>query len=328
MVERKITNSEAGRSLQKYLGKLFPKMPKSFLFKALRSGKIKLNGKKVSEPGLSLQAEDELRLYLTEEQLKDFGYLTSQGSEMEKSSLKADLSKLEILYEDAEFLIVNKPAGLLTQRSQKTDISLTELALSYLQPSPSSYRPSFCHRLDRNTCGVLVMAKTLEAHHLFDRLMKEGSIRKIYRAVVEGDASVYQTETLLVHGYEKNERLNKAEVFKLSGELQESRHKTRVKTARLKARCQESNGSISLLEIELLTGFSHQIRAQLSFEGFPIVGDGKYNPHTKKYSPMLAAKALGFPAIGEGCGHGLSGRRIEAPLPSVFESLDQSISRS
>ena len=307
MITHTITQEEAGRKLSRFLEKLLPKAPRSLFFKAVRHNKIRVNNRHPKDLSLILEAGDEVRLYYTEDELVSFGY----GAVSQKNNQKP-LPAVPVLYEDEFLLILDKPVGLLSQKSRPDDVSLTEVARQMLQVAPEAvYQPGVCNRLDRNTAGAVIVAKQLKAAQAVQVMLEKRFLRKYYWALVEGVPVKWQNEQLLVHGWRKDERYNKAEVITWQEAL------IGYQKIESSVRLLKSFGSYSLVEVELLTGKGHQIRAQLAAEGFPLLGDGKYNPNAKHFRPMLLAKQLVFENTPAPLAY-LNGKKIEASVPKAM----------
>ena len=310
MIRLTLQKQEAGSKLLRYLNKLLPKAPSGFLHKAARRDMIKINGKHCKDLSTVLMEGDVIELYVTDQQLSDFGYqkapVVSDAPQLQK-----EFKEIPVLYEDDQIIVVNKPRGLLTQKANAKELSATEILREQLQRkgetfSPT-YTPSFCHRLDRNTSGVVIMAKTLEASQQITRRLKDHSIEKIYYALVEGIPSEWTEPVHLVNAYHKDEAANKAVLSEVTEEESSTVCESIVRLC-------ESYGHFSLVEIKLLTGKSHQIRAQLAYAGYPILSDAKYNPSAKKYRQMLTAGAVVFHGLENDLAY-LNGKKVEAPLP-------------
>ncbi len=311
MIVITIQNEEAGRKLARFLEKLMPKAPRGIFHKALRNKKIKVNGKKPEDLTITLQAGDEIRLFFTDEQLSSFGYVQQE----KKQDFLSVLPAVPVIYEDDHLLILDKPVGMLSQKSKPEDISLNEIGCHMIEQHRGrlqGYRPGVCNRLDRNTAGAVIMAKTLEAGQAVSKMLREHCIGKFYWALVEGYPDKWQNETTLVHGWTKDSTQNKASLVSWSDDLEGyQRVESRVKML-------ERYDAYSLVEIQLLTGKSHQIRSQLAKEGHPILQDGKYNPMSKEYRPMLVAKRLEFWKCSEPLLY-LEGQKMEAATPSAMQ---------
>ena len=274
-----VHKNDENQRLDKYLKKYLKEAPGSFIYKMLRKKNIVLNGKK-ADGTEKLAAGDEIKLFFAEETLEKF---TGEAvkTESEKFPVKKDL---EILFEDENLLILNKPAGELSQKAEAKDVSMNEYALGYLQEtgaiteeSLKVFKPSVCNRLDRNTSGILIVAKTYQAAREFGDALQKRTVRKFYRCIVKGEVKKAET----IDGYLwKDEKTNKVQVFKEKREGASEIH-----TAYRPIKCE--NG-LTLLEVHLITGRTHQIRAHLSSIGHSILGDPKYGD--KKLSEKWKVK--------------------------------------
>lgn len=189
----------------------------------------------------------------------------------------ADRQGLRVLHEDNHCLAVMKPAGVLTMGDRTGDVSMVDLARDYLRrkyEKPGNVFVGVVHRLDRPVSGVLLFARTSKGAARLSEQFRKHSVRKVYHCVVEGRPRESHGE--LVDWLTKDEASNRSQRSEVSGQRSENE-----KLSRLTYRCLKSVGSLSLLEIELLTGRSHQIRVQLSSRGLPICGDTKYGSKTK-----------------------------------------------
>lgn len=304
-----INSVSAGRSLGRYLEKLLPSAPESFFRKALRNNKIKLNGKKPADLKVKLAADDELKLFFTDEQFADFG----AGSQL-KSAAPVDAHYLAVAYEDDNLVIFVKPAGLLSQKDESGALSANEYGLAYLREQgigvTAGFVPGVLNRLDRNTTGLLLMAKNLSTAQRLSEMLADKSLGKYYLAIVDGRVEWQEKE--LDAFWTKDGDKNRVTV---SVEENEG-----FKHINCKARLVKAGEDRSLVEVRLLTGKSHQIRAQLAAEGYPLVGDYKYGFRSslaEEKPLMLCAYKLVFPeneTLGE-----LSGKTVEIALPSFMK---------
>lgn len=252
MREITVKYSDSGGRLDKYLLRMMPKAGKSFVYKMLRKKNIKLNGVR-AEGNEILKAGDVLRLYLSEETMDKF------TEKKEKQPLSGEIY---VVYEDENILLLNKQAGLLSQPSEregKNADSLIGRVEAYLG---SDYTPALANRLDRNTSGLVMCGKNLAAVRSLNEAIFSGRIRKIYHAAVYGEV---KTPELLSDRYFKDKAANTGHVADNEGKEIITRYKPLA----------VENG-FSLLEIELETGRSHQIRVHLQSAGYPIIGDSKY----------------------------------------------------
>lgn len=315
MKEIKIGGNEAGQRLDKFLSKYMDQAPKSFFYKMLRKKNIVLNGKKAAGNEILSQG-DSVKLFLSDETIEKF---TGKKTE---SPVKLSGEKPAILYEDEHTVFFCKPAGMLSQKAEAADVSLVEYLISYLMESGQlresdlqTFRPSVCNRLDRNTSGIVAAGKTLPALQQLSQVFRERTIGKYYLCLVKGNVA----EGKKISGYlSKDEKTNKVSVQK----------EKRGDAARIETeyRPLKQSGDVTLLEIHLITGKTHQIRAHLASEGHPIIGDYKYgnrsanDRYKKQYgleSQLLHSYRLCFPKM-DGALEQLSGKEILAPVPDLF----------
>lgn len=300
-----ISDKEAGQRLDKYLQRYLSLAPKSFIYKMLRKKNIVLNGKK-ADGSEKIQPKDQIRLYLADETIDKFSKLVA----IEKSI------PLDIIYEDTDIIILNKPAGILSQKAKDTDVSMNEYLISYLVESHQitaedlkTFHPAVCNRLDRNTSGILLAGKTMSGLQMLSAALKERSVQKYYLCLVLGSIE----KPHHIQGYlQKDEKCNKVEVYTHS--IPDGVY---IETA-YQPLC--SNAHATLLNVELITGRTHQIRSHLASMGHPIIGDWKYGERIcnenfrKKYGlqhQLLHAHLISF---GEN-------KTFKADLPKLFTTV-------
>ena len=318
-----IEKNEAGQRLDKFLAKYMNEAAKSFFYKMMRKKNITLNGKKC-EGNEKLAEGDVVKLFLAEDTIEKFSSV--QVQEVKKVDL-------DILYEDDEIILVNKPAGMLSQKAKETDESLVEYLIDYLLGSGKltesglrAFRPSVCNRLDRNTSGIVAAGKSLAGLQMLSGVFKDRSIHKYYQCLVSGEIRDVKTvDGWLLKDEKKNQVriLTDVEAKRFEGKGGDEEPK-RIRT---KYEPIATDGRFTLLRVTLLTGRSHQIRAHLASLGHPIVGDFKYggvskvNPsgRTVKYQ-LLHSYRLEFPKLAEPFAY-LSMKVFEAPLPGYFGSV-------
>lgn len=314
MQELNIGKNEAGQRLDKFLAKYMKLAPKSFFYKMMRKKNITLNGKKC-EGGEMLSEGDVVKLFLSDETVEKFSESFRDGAAKKAAVPKA---VLDILYEDEDILLINKPSGMLSQKAKDDDVSLVEYLIAYLLDSGAvteeelkRFRPSVCNRLDRNTSGIVAAGKSLPGLQMLSEVFRDRSIHKYYQCIVEGEMEEGRT----IDGWLlKDERTNKVEILSKEDAAGDAK---RIVTKYEPMACSKE---FTLLRVTLLTGRSHQIRAHLASIGHPIVGDRKYGAGpagNRIRSQLLHSYRLEFPTLSGRFSH-LSGRAFEAPLPDDF----------
>lgn len=322
MREYQINSNEAGQRFDKYLKKLLCNAPGSFVYKMLRKKNIVLNGKK-ADGTEKLSVGDEVKLFLSDETFEKFsgsGQTSGEFEELRQLTLTSP-DMLKVVYEDADVIVVNKPSGMLSQKAAPSDISANEYILSYLiargeltEETLKTFRPSICNRLDRNTSGLLVAGKTLNGLQEMSRALKERSVQKYYRCIVKGEVR----EDSYIKGFlVKDEQKNQVTIYKTLDEKVMSLSEEKPLPIETEYHPIKVKNGYSELEVHLITGRSHQIRAHLASIGHPIVGDTKYGEKSVNdrfsrslhiHSQMLHSYRMEFP----------DGREIIAPCPAEF----------
>ena len=309
MKEIVINENEAGQRLDKFLGKLLKEAPASFYYKMLRKKNIVLNGKKATG-NEKLTAGDSVKLFLSDETFEKFA-----GKQQTKDPVvSVPHISLEIVYENHDVLAINKPAGRLSQKAKKEDISANEYILQYLLESGTitreslhTFKPSVCNRLDRNTSGILVAGKTLNGLQQMSKAFRERSMEKYYLAIVAGHIS----KPRRIEGYlKKDGQTNQVRIF--------SKPSKDAKPIITEYRPLKLLGQVTLLEVHLITGRSHQIRAHLASIGHPVIGDTKYG------NPRLNREFLKNAGVTHQLLHAYrlflaDGTKIQADAPKEFE---------
>ncbi len=339
MQEIIIEQNQAGQRLDKFLHKYLPLAGTGFLYKMLRKKNITLNGKKAEGKEL-LQLHDKVQCFLSEETFAKFSGRALQAadgsagsasgvdiSEYIKAFDSLPIRKGHIIYEDEHVLVINKPVGILTQKAKDSDSSLNEWLIGYLlqtgKISASElilFKPSVCNRLDRNTSGMVLCGVSLQGSQQLSRLIRDREVKKYYRTIVKG---VLKEEAVLEGSLRKNQTTNTVTVS-IDG--------SEIKTAYEPV--QTLQHGLTYLEVELITGKTHQIRAHLASIGHPLIGDTKYGNRTvnqrveKTYglrNQLLHAYRMEFPKL-EGVLAGLSEQMLLAPMPQKFMEILEDLS--
>jgi 23S rRNA pseudouridine955/2504/2580 synthase len=273
MKEFQIGSNDAGQRLDRFLAKAVPLLPASLAQKYIRIKRIKCNGKRI-ERDTRLQTGDVLQLYINDEFFdkprEDNAYLT------------VAVPKLNIVYEDAHILLVDKRPGQAVHPHDGAEYgrTLIDHIQSYLYQKrewrpreENAFTPALCNRIDRNTGGIVIAAKTAEALRVMNQKIKDRELDKRYLAIVEGTP--------------------KRKEGSLKGYLFKDAKKNRVfvsetpqpgsKSCQTNYKVLASLNGLSLVECELITGRTHQIRAQFAYAGHPLLGDGKYGKLDKRF---------------------------------------------
>ena len=346
MYLRQITNREAGQRLDRYLCKLLPLAGTGFLHKMLRKKNITLNGKK-AQGSEKLMTGDQIAVFFAEETLQKFmGHKTVYDLSDKTQTLPDHTAKpqtvksyekayqmyraVEVIYENAHILLADKPAGILTQKASPGDVSLNEGLIGNLLARHEicveeldTYRPSVCNRLDRNTSGIVLCAKTVQGAQLLQDLLQKRTLHKYYQLYVKGillDAQV-------IEGFlTKDNKRNKVSI-QTHLQAEDSLSNKEASYIKTSYRPLKIEADKTLLEVELITGKPHQIRAHLAAIGHPLLGDYKYgdkewNDYYKKtcqiHAQLLHAYKVIFPDL-EPPFEDISGKTFQTGMPPLFD---------
>ena len=319
-----IEANEAGQRLDKFLHKYLKEAPNSFLYKMLRKKNITLNKKKADGKEL-LNQGDTIQFFFSDETFAKFrgvqasdltGKNRKQCTVSTKEYEKAydTLKGIQVIYENEHVLFLNKPAGILSQKASPQDLSLNEWLIGYLlqkkRLTPTqleTFKPSVCNRLDRNTSGLIICGISLAGSQKMSALLKERNVHKFYRTFVKGIIE----QPAHIKGYlKKDEKTNKVTLKTVLNVTDTGFEAVETKYVPISI-----HNGYTYLEVELITGKTHQIRAHLASEGHPLLGDAKYGDRT--WNKSFAKNNLPSWQL-------LHSYRLELPvLDSPFEDISK-----
>ena len=265
MKEFVIGKNDAGQRLDRWLAKTLPLLPAPLAQKYIRLKRVKVNGKG-SQRDVRLQEGDRLQLYINDEFF--------DAPREDNAFLSVFQPRLDIVYEDENLLLLNKRPGLLchADEQEKVNTLITHIQAYLYQKKEwnprdeHSFAPALCNRIDRNTGGIVIAAKNAEALRILNEKIRDREIEKYYLCAVQGRPKppAGRLENFLFKDAGKNQVFVK------------NRPEPGAKTAVTEYRVLAAKGALSLVECRLLTGRTHQIRAQMAHAGWPLLGDGKY----------------------------------------------------
>lgn len=270
-----IGKNDAGQRMDKFISKSVPALPKSLMYKYIRTKRIKLNSKRV-EISTKLNEGDIVEMYINDEFFAPAD---------EKYDFLSASKKLDIVYEDENILLLDKSVGLLSHpdETEYNDTLITRVKRylyekgEYDPKDENSFAPALVNRIDRNTGGIVMAAKTAESLRILNQKLKDRELEKYYLCVIHGYMD--KKSGTLTGWMIKDESKNKVRVY--SHEIEGS------KQMKTKYNVISEKSGLSLVEVELLTGRTHQIRATFASIGHPLLGDGKYGTNELN-------KALGY----------------------------------
>ena len=279
-----IKENDGGQRLDKYLSKRFKTMPKSLMYKYIRTKYIKLNGKKCDKADF-IKAGDVLTLYIKDE-------FFEENPDREYEFTKAPY-KLDIVYEDENIILIDKKPGVIVHQDKSYHFDCLVMRVQhylykkgeYNPEEEKAFTPALVNRIDRNTGGIVIAAKNAESLRILNEKIKTREVEKYYLALLCGkpkyDSGIMKDYLI------KNNSANKVKIYK--------KPVANSKEIITEYRILESDGKKTLAEIKLHTGRTHQIRAHMAFIGCPLVGDSKYGKNKKnfindKYQALYAYK--------------------------------------
>ena len=309
----KIEKNDAGQRLDKFLSKAVKGLPLSMMYKAIRTKKIKVNRARAKENQI-LVLGDEVQLFIKDE----FFDLPAHDD----SALSVIIPKLSILYEDENIILLNKRPGVLVHEDATGGENTLALHLKaylyqkgeYNPDEELSFAPALCNRIDRNTGGIVIAAKNAEALRVMNEKIKQNEITKLYLCAAHG---IFARSAATLTGY----------LFKDSAKNMVTVSDKPIKGGKniiTKYKVLATRGGNSLLEVELVTGRTHQIRAHLAHIGHPLLGDGKYGQNRDekkrgyKYQALYAYR-LSFDVVGgDNELSYLEGKSFEIPRQDIW----------
>lgn len=293
-----VGEEDRGKRADRFLQNELPELPYPLLAKTFRKRDVKVNGARVKEDHILSQG-DRVELYLSDE------FLNAPDRQL----------KLPVVFEDENILLINKPQGIPVQDDKGPSVEKA-IRTAYSGTLPEGF-PALCHRLDRNTGGLLLLAKNQNSLDILFKKFKEHEIGKLYRCIVFGcpEKPYARLKAFLLKEPEKSQ----VKIYhrKVRGSL----------PIQTNYRVLETDGELTLLEVELVTGRTHQIRAHLAFVGYPILGDGKYglNAMNRKHGvkrQLLWSTGIRFCfARDASVLNYLKGKAVSSPERSLSEML-------
>ncbi len=318
MREITVDKNESNQRLDRFLKKYLANATQGFIYKMLRKKNIKVNGAKAN-PESTIIEGDVIQLYLSDETIDKFKVV--------KGEIKSKLIP-SIIYEDENIILINKAMGILSHGAGGGEFedNIVDSMVSYLIEKgdyvprlEKTFTPSICNRLDRNTSGIIIGAKTYEALQIINAAIKDTKVRKFYKTIVKGRVEkAFKAEAFLNKDEERN-------LVSVSSDNVEGSKRIETHVGVLK-----KSNEYTMLEIELITGRTHQIRSHLSSLGFPVIGDKKYGNSqvnklfNKEYglnNQWLHGYKIEFNGLEKPLQY-LNGKSFEAPLEENLRRIE------
>lgn len=305
--------NDAGMRMDRFTAKVCPALPNSLLYKYIRIKRIKVNGKR-TELSYRLLAGDRIDMYINDE----FFDVT------EENAFLSSKIRPEVVYEDVNIIIVNKPQGLVVHEDDSGEKINTLISgiKKYLYDKgefnpedENTFSPALCNRIDRNTGGLVIAAKNAESLKIMNQKIKDREMQKYYYCLVRG---VPEKESgTLKNWLYKDENRKEVKVYNSPGEGR--------KTAITEYETMKKYEGFSLVKVKLITGRTHQIRAQFAHAGNPLLGDGKYgDPKANaasgfKYQALFSSKIIFEFSTDAGRLEYLNGKEISFPVEKILK---------
>lgn len=321
-----IEGNSAGGRFDKFLQKALPAAGTSFIYKMLRKKNITLNGKKAEGKEILVKG-DVVRFFFADETYAKFSGKSGGIDTSEYEKAYRMLKGISVIYEDSNVTVLSKPVGVLSQKAEPTDISINEWFIGYLLKTNaisaqelSLFKPSICNRLDRNTSGIILCGKSMAGTRSLNKIIKDRSLSKFYRTICEGSID---STGMLTGSLTKDEKSNTVKVSTDGEDIRTAYEPLQ----QLKKNC-------TYLEVDLITGKTHQIRAHFASIGHPLVGDTKYGKESsnRKWKEtyglqhqLLHAYRVVFPQMEDELSE-LSGKEFICELPEKFQKILKELS--